>query len=63
MTDVCLAVTPQGRWTIHVQTAQDKTTKGFTVEEYTLPTFEVTVEAPENIENNEKTITTKICAK
>ena len=57
---------PQGRWTIHVQTAQDtypSSTKDFLVEEYVLPTFEVEVEAPQTIEVDEKTITTKICAK
>ena len=57
-----VAVHLQGFWTVHVRTAQDTYTKGFTVEEYVLPTFEVKVEAPDTIENNEKTITTKICA-
>nr|AFY13481.1 MULTIFUNCin [Semibalanus cariosus] len=54
---------PLGSWTIHVNSATQKITKRFTVEEYVLPTFEVEVEAPSSLEDKEKTITTKICAK
>nr|AFY13482.1 MULTIFUNCin [Chthamalus fissus] len=54
---------PLGRWNIYAKTSQEKISKSFQVEEYVLPTFEVSVEAPSYIENNERTVTVKVCGK
>ncbi|KAF0291133.1 Murinoglobulin-1 [Amphibalanus amphitrite] len=54
---------PLGSWTIHVKTAHDTYTKGFTVEEYVLPTFELDIDVPKAIQPGDKTLTVKVCAK
>ncbi|XP_037083763.1 LOW QUALITY PROTEIN: murinoglobulin-1-like, partial [Pollicipes pollicipes] len=54
---------PLGRWTIHVRTNDRPERKGFVVEEYVLPTFEVKVRSPTYLLEEEKTITVDVCAK
>ncbi|XP_037094492.1 ovostatin-like [Pollicipes pollicipes] len=54
---------PMGRWTIHAKTNDGPESKGFVVEEYVLPTFEVKVKNPTYVPEGDKTITVDVCAK
>uniref|UniRef100_A0A182JDJ2 TEP1-F n=1 Tax=Anopheles atroparvus TaxID=41427 RepID=A0A182JDJ2_ANOAO len=52
-----------GNWNIHVEVAGQEQTKSFSVEQYVLPTYEVTVEAPGFTFINDELLKVVVCAR
>ncbi|XP_078064315.1 murinoglobulin-2-like [Mustelus asterias] len=53
----------QGSYRIEVLKKQGKVKHSFTVEEYVLPKYQVTVELPDTINHRDETITVKVCGR
>ncbi|GAB1609825.1 pregnancy zone protein-like [Argonauta hians] len=52
-----------GQWTIHIQKGITERLKTFTVEEYVLPKYELTIQVPPYLCFSSKTVDVEICAK